>query len=123
MPPTTTGYNVQTPRQSERRGGRTVPHTKRYPQVVGGQCEFCGTLDRNQDSQVQYKLCPHFRGMTLECSYCDPTKNQEEVIRSAILNIHDHPTDRDESGRPTLVVVCNTYECSTKHRERFVVSG
>lgn len=123
MPPTTTGSNVHVPRSSERRGGATVAYTRRHPEVRGGQCEWCGTLDSNQEARFQYKLCPHFKGMTLECSYCDPTKDPEEVIKSSILNIYDHPTDKDAQGRPTLVVACNSYECITKHRERFKISA
>ncbi len=122
MNPTTVSDNAQFPRQTERRGGTTVAYTRMHPRVIGGQCEWCGVLDNNQESIYQYKICPHFRGMqTLECSYCDPTKNPEEVIRSSVMKIHDHPTDKDEAGRPKLVVVCDSYECSSKHLERFKI--
>lgn len=119
----TSTQNVEIPRQTERRGGKTVPYTKMYPKVRGGQCEACGTLDNNTEAIYQYKLCPHFRGMTLECSYCDPTKDPNEVIRYSVMKIHDHPYDKDEMGRPKLVVVCDSYECSTKHTNRFDISS
>ncbi len=122
MQPTTVGNNAQMPRQTERRGGKTVPYTKMYPLVRGGQCAFCGTIDPNQEAINQYKLCPHFRGMSLECSYCDPTKDPNEVLRYSVMKVHDHPYDKDEFGRPRLVVVCDSYECSTKHANRFDVS-
>ena len=59
----------------------------------------------------------------IECSYCDPTKDPKEVLRYSVMKIHDHPYDKDEIGRPKLVVVCDSYECSTKHRARFDVNA
>ena len=123
MNPTTVSENAQPLREMERRGGKTVPYTKMYPLIKGGQCDYCGTLDKNQPATYQYKLCPHFRGMgNIECSYCDPTKDPNEVLRYSIMKIHDHPYDKDELGRPRLVVVCDSYECSTKHGSRFDVN-
>ena len=124
MNPTTVSANAQPPRQMERQGGKTVPYTKMYPLIRGGQCDFCGVLDKNQPATYQYKLCPHFRGMgDVECSYCDPSKDPVEVIRYSVMKIHDHPYEKDAMGRPTLVVVCDSYECSTKHRARFEIAG
>lgn len=122
MNPTDGAVHAPAPRQVERRGGKTVSYTRMYPLVRGGLCEACGVLDKNQPSQYQYKLCPHFRGMNLECSYCDPSKDQNEVIGRAILKIHDHPYEKDSNGSPTLVVVCDSYTCSEKHLERFETS-
>ena len=123
MNPTTVSENAQPLRQMERQGGRTVPYTRMYPLIKGGQCDWCGTLDKEQPAVYQYKLCPHFRGMgDIECSYCDPTKDPKEVLRYSIMKIHDHPYDKDELGRPKLVVVCDSYECSTKHGSRFDVN-
>ncbi len=110
------------PRQMERQGGKTVPYTRMYPLIRGGQCEKCGTVDPNQEAIYQYKLCPHFRGMNIECSYCDPTKNPDEVIRVSVMKVHDHPYEKDQAGRPLLVAVCDSYDCSTKHGSRFDVS-
>ena len=121
--PTTVGINAQPPRETERQGGKTVPYTRMYPLIKGGQCDYCGTLDKNQPAIYQYKLCPHFRDMgDIECSYCDPTKDPKEVLRYSIMKIHDHPYDKDSFGRPKLVVVCDSYECSSKHETRFDVS-
>lgn len=117
--PTNESYTAQPPRQVERRGGISVPYTKRYPEIRGGTCEFCGTLDSNQPAEYQYKLCPHFRGMDLQCSYCDVSKNPEEVIARSVMQVHEHPSDKDGMGRPTLVVVCNSFKCSEKHLARF----
>ena len=124
MNPTTVSANAQPLRQMERQGGKTVPYTKMYPLVRGGLCDWCGVLDKNQPSTYQYKLCPHFRGMgDIECSYCDQTKDPIEVIRHSVMKIHDHPYDKDQFGRPNIVVVCDSYDCSTKHRARFDVNG
>lgn len=98
----------------ERQGSRSEPFTRYYPQVRGGVCEHCGVLDKNVPSEFQYKLCPHFRGMQLQCSYCDASKNPDEVIGHGTLNIHSHPDNPDK-----LVVVCDSFTCSEKHLARF----
>lgn len=102
----------------ERQGATSVPFTHRYPEVRGGVCEYCGILDNNVPSESQYKLCPHFRGIgTLACSYCPDHKNPEEVARISKLNIHQHPQYPNQ-----LIVVCDSYECSKKHIDRFKIN-
>lgn len=122
MNPTDSAVNAPVQRHVERQGGVTVPYTRMYPEVRGGICEKCGVLDKYQPSIYQYKLCPHFRGMTLECSYCDQSKDQNEVIGRSVMRVHDHPYQKDHMGNPTLVVVCDSYTCSEKHLARFDVS-
>lgn len=97
----------------ERQGVKSEPYVRHYPQVIGGVCEYCGVIDGNQPSQVQYKLCPHYKGMQLRCSYCDESKDPDDVIYHSTLNITDHPT----SGE--LVVCCDSYTCTGKHQARF----
>lgn len=105
-------------KQIERQGGSIVPMTHRYPEVRGGVCEWCGVLDGNVESVHQYKLCPHYRGKQLMCSYCPEGKNPDEVIYKHVLNVYDHPVYPDK-----LVVVCDGTECVKKHRERFEAKG
>ena len=107
------------PRQMriERQGDIAAPYVRHYPQVRGGVCEFCGVLDPNTPSQYQYKLCPHYRGMSLRCSYCSGDKNPDEINYRSKLEIMDHP---DKPG--VLIVVCNHTECEKAHQERFVQS-
>lgn len=109
-------YIAPAPRQKsiERQGARSEAYTQRYPQVRGGICEFCGVLDRNVPSESQYKLCPHFRGMELRCSYCDETKNPEEVVYHSTMNIAAHPDNPDK-----LIAWCDSFTCSDKHLKRF----
>lgn len=103
----------------ERLGMKSEPYTRRWPQVRGGICEFCGVLDRNVPSEHQYKLCPHFRELgQLRCSYCDESKNPDDIIHHSNLNIAEHPDNPDK-----LIVWCNSYECSRKHEARFKKSG
>ena len=104
------------PRQKtlERQSGYSSPVTVRYPRVRGGVCEYCGVLDPNTPSQFQYKLCIHYRGMQLRCTYCPQAKDADDVIYHSLLNIAEHPDNPDK-----LVVWCNSYECSKKHLERF----
>lgn len=103
--------------QIERAGAQNVPFTRRFPQVRGGICEFCGVLDQNVPSQFQYKLCPHFRGMQLQCSYCPAEKNPDDIVYHESLNIASHPDNPN-----MLVVWCGSYECSRAHENRFKIN-
>lgn len=98
----------------ERQGSRSEPYTRRFPQVRGGVCEFCGVLDKNVPSQFQYKLCPHYRGMSLRCSYCPENKDPDETVYHEVLQIAEHP---DKPS--TLIVWCGSYDCSKAHEQRF----
>lgn len=108
------------PRQKtiERQGDSSAPYVVHFPQVRGGVCEFCGVIDHQQPSQFQYKLCPHYRGMQLRCTYCPKSKDADDVIYHATLNVAEHPSNPNQ-----LVVWCNSYECSKKHEERFKVNS
>lgn len=101
--------------QLERQGLRAEAHTRRLPEVRGGVCEFCGILDKNLESQDQYKLCPHFRGTELRCSYCPQEKDPADVVRRSVIKVAENP---DGSG--TWIAWCDSYECSEKHLARFV---
>lgn len=96
------------------RGVGSGPVTRRFPRVIAGVCEFCGILDRNQPGEFQYKLCPHYRGMSMKCVYCDGSRNQDDVIKGDTLNVAEHP---DRPGE--LVVWCKSFECSEAHLNRF----
>lgn len=82
--------------------------------VHGGICEYCGVLDGGVPSQYQYKLCPHYRGMQLRCSYCPENKDPDDVIYHSNLSIAESPFNPNE-----LIVWCDSTECSRKHIERF----
>ncbi len=111
---------INPPVTIERRGNVSVPYTHHYPEVRGGVCEWCGVIDSRQDSRVQYTLCDHFKNFgLLQCSYCDESKDPNDVIYKHTLNIHDHPYEKDSYGQPLKVVVCDSYECSEKHLARF----
>lgn len=103
--------------QLERQGAETVPVSERYPEIRCGQCEWCGTVDPNYPAHLQYKLCPHYRGMDMACIYCPPEKDQVEVLRMSMLQVAGHP-----SKPGVLIAWCNSTECSKKHIERFKVS-
>lgn len=106
------------PRQMrvERQGARSEPFTRRFPQVRGGTCEYCGVIDNRYPAQDQYKMCEHYKGMQLRCSYCADSKNPDEVIRSSGLNVAESPTNPG-----TLIVWCGSFECSAAHNKRFSV--
>jgi hypothetical protein len=111
-----TAYVPQAPKlKIERQGQRAEAYSERLPQVRAGICEFCGVLDRNVPSEHQYKLCGHFRDIgQLRCSYCDETKNPDDVIGHSILNIAKHPDNPQK-----LIVWCDSYNCSKAHETRF----
>ncbi len=107
------------PRQKtlERQGSATAPYSHRSPQVRGGVCEYCGILDPHTPSQYQYKLCPHYRGMQLRCTYCPESKDVDDVIYHSTLNVAEHPDNPSK-----LIVWCDSYDCSKRHTDRFKVS-
>lgn len=102
----------------ERLGGLSSGVTREYPEVRGGICSYCGVIDGNYASEYQYKLCNHYRGLQLACSYCPATKDVDQVITHSVLRVLEHP---DKPG--TLIVHCNAYECLKKHEERWKVSN
>lgn len=114
--PATVAREVLMPRHKtvERQGQRSEPYTRRHPQVRGGVCDFCGIIDQNMPAEHQYKLCAHYRGMQLRCSYCDDNKDPNEVIYHAVMNVADHPDNPQ-----TLIAWCDSYECSRRHEQRF----
>lgn len=115
LPPVAFVPEVQ-PRQMrvERQGARSEPYTRRFPQIRCGICEFCGVIDANTPSQYQYKLCAHYRGMQAACSYCPSTKDADEVVYHAAMNVAESPTNPGQ-----LIMWCDSYECTKAHIERF----
>lgn len=111
-----TNYVPPAPRLTiERQGQKAEPYSERLPQVRAGICEYCGVLDNTVPSEHQYKLCGHFRNIgQLRCSYCDETKNPDDVIGHSILNIAKHPDNPNK-----LIVWCDSYNCSKAHETRF----
>lgn len=109
-------YTAPAPRRKtvERQGARSEPYVRHWPQVRGGICEFCGVLDSNVPAEKQYQLCGHYRNMELRCSYCDESKNPDEITYHSILNIVEHPDNPDK-----FIVCCDSYTCSEKHLARF----
>ena len=115
-PPPPPVYVPPAPRQMrvEREGNSSAPYTRRFPQIRGGICEFCGVIDGRYSSQDQYKMCPHYRGMQARCTYCPENKDPDEVVRVSEMNVAEHP---DKPG--VLIMWCNSFECSKKHLDRF----
>lgn len=109
-------YVPPAPRQMrvERQGAVSEPYTRRFPQIRGGICEFCGVIDRNVESKYQYKLCPHYRGMDARCTYCPVNKDPEDVVYHADMNVAESPSDSN-----VLIMWCNSYDCSRAHELRF----
>ena len=105
-------------KQLERQSGMSAGYSRRYPQIRGGICEFCGVIDGAYPSEMQYKMCPHYRGMQMWCVYCPESKDPNDVINHANMNVAEHPDNPDK-----LVVWCDSYECSKKHEQRFKVNA
>lgn len=112
--PATTQWVMPREKMIERQGDVSAPMVDIYPQVRGGICSFCGVVDANQPSQYQYKLCPHYRGKQLRCTYCPEKKDADDVIYHSTLNVYGHPTNPN-----MLVICCDSFECQEKHQKRF----
>lgn len=98
----------------ERQGLNAEPMSRRLPEVRGGVCEHCGIIDPYVDSTQQYKLCAHYRGTQLRCSYCPPESNPDEVIRRSNINVAENPYKAGE-----WIAWCDSTNCANKHIERF----
>jgi hypothetical protein len=124
--PGTLPQNAQVPNYSSMprnmrltpRGVTSAPMSRRFPQIRAGQCEYCGTLDPYQPGDVQYKLCPHYRGMDMKCVYCGEKRNQDDVVRNSTLNVAEHPYRPGE-----LLVWCNSSECAKAHEQAFKLAS
>lgn len=102
----------------ERVGNLTSGVTQEFPRVRGGVCDWCGVLDPKVESKYQYKLCPHYRGKQLSCSYCPETKDVDDVIYHANLRVLQHPEYPNR-----LIIHCDSYECLKKHEARWKVAN
>lgn len=102
----------------ERIGGLTSGLTNIFPEVRGGVCTWCGVMDQNYPSNYQYKLCPHYRGKQLACSYCPTSKDVDDVITHARLRIIQHPNNPKQ-----LIICCDSYECRKAHEQRWKVAN
>lgn len=102
----------------ERVGNLTSGVTYMFPQVRGGICEHCGVIDGNYPSEYQYKLCPHYRGKQLACSYCPRDKDVDDVINHSVLRVMQHP-DKPKQ----LIVHCDSFNCKKAHEERWNVAA
>lgn len=98
----------------ERQGSHSEALARRYPQIRGGVCEYCGVLNPNIEAKYQYKLCPHYRGMEARCTYCPENRDPEEVVYHETLNVME-PVDNPG----TLVMWCGSFNCSQAHLKRY----
>lgn len=98
-------------------GENSFPLARTFPRVLGGQCEVCGTIDKNVPGDQQYKLCPHYKGMSLKCVYCPAGKDHDEVVRNSAMKVFEDPY------RPgNLVTLCGSYECTRKFEKQFNIT-
>lgn len=116
--PSAQRYIMPNQMQVERVGNMTSGITETFPEVRGGICEYCGVIDGNHPSHMQYRLCPHYRGMDLRCTYCPASKDSEEITNHSVLRILKHPEKSN-----TLLIHCNSFECLEKHKKRWQVAN
>lgn len=88
-----------------------------YPRIKGGTCEACGVIDVNYPGHVQYKLCPHYKGMELKCVFCKQSADHEDVVRMSDMIAHSDPY-----SPKNLVTLCGSYECTKKYEEKYHIS-
>lgn len=106
-------YEMDVERSSDQLSGVTLE----FPKVKGGVCDYCGVIDPNQPSHMQYKLCPHYRGKQLSCSYCPASKNQDDIIEHSTMRVLQSPDNPRK-----LLVYCDSFNCRKAHEDRFQLS-
>lgn len=98
----------------EREGSKSEPLATPWPDIRGGTCEFCGSLDPHVEAKYQYKLCPHYRGLDARCTYCPDSKDPNDVVYHETLRVMEYPR-----GSGTLIMWCGSFNCSQAHLKRF----
>lgn len=98
-------------------GESNVPFSRQFPEVRGGVCAFCGVIDKNYPGDQQYKLCPHYKGMNLKCTFCKESEDHEQVVRMAKMLVMEDPYLPGN-----LITHCGKYECQVKFEKRFNIS-
>lgn len=99
-------------------GSSSAPMSRRFPEIRGGQCEACGTIDPNVPGDQQYKLCPHYKGMSMKCVFCPDSKDHDEVVRGSKMIVMEDPYNPNN-----LLTLCGAYECTRKFEKKFNVSA
>lgn len=85
-----------------------------FPNIKGGVCDYCGVIDKNVPGHLQYKLCPHYQGMEMKCTFCKETADHTDVIRMSDLIVKEDPY-----APGNLVTLCQGYECTRKFRQKY----
>ena len=114
MPPMTPSPMTPSNMRLTPRGATSAPLTRHFPEVRAGQCAYCGTIDPHQPGHLQYKLCPHYRGMDLKCIYCSPNRDQAETVKQSTIKVFENPYRPGE-----LVTHCGSFDCVKKFEEAF----
>lgn len=91
--------------------------TRIFPTIYGGVCEACGVIDNNYPGHVQYKFCPHYKGMNMKCSFCKESADHDDIVRMSKMLVKEDPYS---PGR--LVTLCGSFECTTKFNAKYHVA-
>lgn len=91
--------------------------SRKFPTIYGGVCEECGVIDNNQPGEAQYKLCKHYQGRDMRCSFCKESADHDEVIRMSTLLVKEDPYAPGQ-----LVTLCGSYECTRKFEAKYHIA-
>lgn len=98
-------------------GDSNVPVSRQFPNINGGVCEHCGVIDPNYPGDQQYKLCPHYKGMSMKCVFCPEGKDHDEVVRASKMKVIEDPYLPGN-----LITLCGSYECTRKFEKKYNIS-
>ncbi len=87
---------------------------KRWPDIRGGICEFCGIMDSTQPAWDQFKLCPHYKSMDVRCIYCPVGTDMDDVVKGRTIKVRER---LDKPG--VLTMWCTDFKCEQAHWTRF----
>ncbi len=89
-----------------------------FPRIKGGVCESCGVIDPNYPGNMQYKLCPHYKGMEMKCAFCKQAADHDDVVRMSDILVHEDPYLPGN-----LVTLCGSYECTKKYEQKYHITS
>lgn len=98
-----------------------LPEHKRWPNIIGGACEFCGTgVYHTETARLITPLaanrygvgqCEHYKDVEIRCSYCPAETDWNQLSQRKIRVLEFASTPGE------LIMVCTDFGCDSRFKE------